>query len=415
MNKFFSTGFACLLICFFLIFSERSFSQKTETDKTADLEKKLNLLKNKEQLQKLEKSKNLKQILKIANQIEFEKDKQKLLNSELLKIENKIVEQSRVISDISLKLSELESDIAVLSKQIESNESNLTNSKQKLANRIRSTFKEQKKYSSLSNLMALLESKKITEFSLKFKMLDMISQSDKLQIDRILFLIAKLKSDKQSVETVKIEKNKLLEENETAKNQLVLSKNEKENFVAKLIKNREFLSAEIDNRQRQMKVIEASINNLILEQKQTKETIELNKLDFKNKKGKLPWPVKKSKNNKILSKFSGLNSRYKFEIKTDGIEIKCSQNQDVYSVAEGIVIFADWIDSFGWTIIISHGSGYITLYAHLNEITVKSEQKIDGIQIIGKAGDTGSLFGTSLFFQIREGKKTVNPELWLTK
>ena len=289
MNKFFSSVFFIFFFIFFLLFFANPASpQKSKEDKTTDLEKKLNLLKNKEQLQKLEKSKNLKQILKIANQIEFEKDKEKLLNSELLKIENKIIEQTLVISEISIKISELESDISILSKQIELNESNLMNSKLKLARRIRSTFKEQKKYSSLSNLMALLESKKITEFSLKFKMLNMISQSDKLQIDRILFLIAKLKSDKQSVETVKIEKNRLLEENEKAKNQLVFSKNEKENFIAKLIKNREFLSREIENRQRQMKVIEASINNLIIQQKQTKEMIELNKLSFKNKKGKLP-------------------------------------------------------------------------------------------------------------------------------
>ncbi|MBP7653901.1 peptidoglycan DD-metalloendopeptidase family protein [Candidatus Dependentiae bacterium] len=389
--------------------------KKNENIQNQSLEEKLLLLKNKEIQQNQQKKQNLSEIIKLGNQIEFAKDKEKLLNNELFKIDSKIIELNTIISDITSKITELNQKIENSVNQIEINESELKNCKIKFSKRLRSTFKEHKKYSSLSNLMTLLESKKIIEFSLKFKMLNMISQNDRLQIEKILYLIAKLKTDKETLETNKTEKNKLLADYEIIKNKLVSTKNEKEKFIEKLAKNREYLTLEIENRQRQMKVIEATINNLVIEQKQTKELIELSKLGFKNKKGKLPWPLKRTKLNKILSKFSGTNSKYRFEIKTDGIEIKCFDNQEIFSVAEGIVIFADWIDSFGWTVIISHGSDYITLYAHLNEILVKHEQKIGVQQIIGKAGDTGSLFGTSLFFQIREGKKTVNPEFWLIK
>ncbi|HON55741.1 MAG TPA: M23 family metallopeptidase, partial [bacterium] len=85
------------------------------------------------------------------------------------------------------------------------------------------------------------------------------------------------------------------------------------------------------------------------------------------------------------------------------------------SVAEGIVLFAGWIDSFGYTIIISHGAGYITLYAHLNSIEIKVNDKVKPGALIGRAGDTGSLVGTSLFFQKRENKIPVDPLLWLSK
>ncbi len=90
-------------------------------------------------------------------------------------------------------------------------------------------------------------------------------------------------------------------------------------------------------------------------------------------------------------------------------------NQDIFAAAAGTVQYAGWLEGFGYAIILSHGGGYFTLYMHLNQISVKAGDNVNAQQRIAKAGDTGSLVGPSLLFQIRENKKTVNPELWLKK
>ena len=63
--------------------------------------------------------------------------------------------------------------------------------------------------------------------------------------------------------------------------------------------------------------------------------------------------------------------------------------------------------------ILNHGDGYFTLYAHLSEILVSVGQTITAGQIVGRVGDTGSLKGPILHFEVRKGGTALNPQDWL--
>jgi len=64
-------------------------------------------------------------------------------------------------------------------------------------------------------------------------------------------------------------------------------------------------------------------------------------------------------------------------------------------------------------LILNHGDGYYTLYAHLSASTVSRGQEVTAGQVIGRVGDTGSLKGSILHFEVRKGRTALNPLNWL--
>ena len=84
-------------------------------------------------------------------------------------------------------------------------------------------------------------------------------------------------------------------------------------------------------------------------------------------------------------------------------------------MAPGSIILIDWLRGYGKFLIIDHRCGYYTLYAHVSEIFVNVGDDVVGGETIATVGDTGSLQGPMLHFEIREGKNEIDPMLWLRK
>ena len=85
------------------------------------------------------------------------------------------------------------------------------------------------------------------------------------------------------------------------------------------------------------------------------------------------------------------------------------------AVAPGRVEFVDWITGYGNCIILNHGEGYYTLYAHASDIFVAPGQVVARKEVIAEVGDTGSLNGYECHFEIRKAKKALNPSKWFAK
>lgn len=133
---------------------------------------------------------------------------------------------------------------------------------------------------------------------------------------------------------------------------------------------------------------------------------------FAGLKGKLPYPVKGT----IISKYG--NSKdpiYNNPIFNKGIEIKAADGTIFVAVAGGEVIYSDYFEGYGNLIIVDHGDSYYTLYAHANILYKGVGDKVVANDSLGTVGDTGSLKGPCLYFEIRHHKETKNPEGWLVK
>lgn len=98
-----------------------------------------------------------------------------------------------------------------------------------------------------------------------------------------------------------------------------------------------------------------------------------------------------------------------------GVTIKAPKGEEVLSIGDGIVEYARWFDGLGLglMVIINHGNGYRSLYAHLGEIFVREGERVEKGQAIGIVGETGSLLGPALYFEIRRGLIPIDIRRWL--
>lgn len=92
-----------------------------------------------------------------------------------------------------------------------------------------------------------------------------------------------------------------------------------------------------------------------------------------------------------------------------GLDLKATLNTDVVASASGTVIYAGNRGGYGKCVIIDHGGGYSTLYAHNNAILVSVGQSVQKGQVISKAGTTGYSTGVHLHFEVRMNGKHTNP------
>jgi septal ring factor EnvC (AmiA/AmiB activator) len=134
--------------------------------------------------------------------------------------------------------------------------------------------------------------------------------------------------------------------------------------------------------------------------------------EFGKLKGKMIRPV----DGKIVRGF-GQQRHPKYGTVTfnNGVDIGATAGAAIRAVASGVVEFVDWIDGYGKCIILNHGGGYYTLYAHVSATFVAQGQKVAGGEVIAEVGDTGALNGFECHFEIRKSKQALNPMDWFRR
>ena len=131
---------------------------------------------------------------------------------------------------------------------------------------------------------------------------------------------------------------------------------------------------------------------------------------FASQKGRMSLPVR----GEILESF-GKHKHPEFNSYTfsKGLSISASAGTDIKAVYEGTVIFADYFKGFGNMLIVDHGGGYFSLYAHASRISKKVGAEVARHETIATVGDVDSTKGTILYFEIRHQGKPVDPAAWV--
>ncbi len=129
-------------------------------------------------------------------------------------------------------------------------------------------------------------------------------------------------------------------------------------------------------------------------------------------RGTLPWPL----HGQVLSRF-GKQRHPKFGtiVYRHGIEIGAREGEEVRAVSGGQIVYANWYKGYGRLVIIDHGSDVYSLYGYLSELKVGAGDRVARGQVVGLAGDTGSLKGSRLYFEIRKDGEAEDPLRWLAK
>ena len=133
---------------------------------------------------------------------------------------------------------------------------------------------------------------------------------------------------------------------------------------------------------------------------------------FDDYKGLLGWPVR----GKIVT-FFGPHRDKKYAITKfqSGINIQAERGEPIRAVSDGYTIYSGWFKGFGNMMIIDHGNHYYTVYAHLEEVFKVKGDRVEKNEVIATVGDSGSMLGPALHFEVRHHGKPVDPMEWIRK
>ena len=133
---------------------------------------------------------------------------------------------------------------------------------------------------------------------------------------------------------------------------------------------------------------------------------------FKALRGELPWPAE----GRIIAKFGRQwNPKLKTTTENPGIDIKGQPGSAIRTILGGVVTTITYIRGYGTTIIVDHGGGFYTVYSHVTNIETTVDSEVRNGDVIAYMGDSGSINGSKLHFEIWGKGQKLDPEKWLIK
>jgi septal ring factor EnvC (AmiA/AmiB activator) len=137
------------------------------------------------------------------------------------------------------------------------------------------------------------------------------------------------------------------------------------------------------------------------------------RVSIRRARGKLPFPLPLGKVEVHFGRAT--DPRFGLVTLQKGIDVRAPLGTPVHAIWEGKIVHAGWFKGFGHLMIIDHGDGFFSLMAHLDQLEKAVGDEVHRGDRVGTVGDSGSLKGPYLYFELRDGQKPLDPERWLSK
>ncbi|WP_026288997.1 murein hydrolase activator EnvC [Thioalkalivibrio sp. AKL17] len=128
---------------------------------------------------------------------------------------------------------------------------------------------------------------------------------------------------------------------------------------------------------------------------------------FADLEGELPRPVDAP----VIRDF-GSERRGSLRSQWNGVVLEAPSGAPVRAVHQGRVVYADWMQGYGFLVILDHGDGYLTLYGNLEDILAGPGESADAGEPVGRAGEGSPAIAPGLYFEVRREGRTLNPQAW---
>ena len=135
-------------------------------------------------------------------------------------------------------------------------------------------------------------------------------------------------------------------------------------------------------------------------------------LDVRKFRGLLDWPAEGA----VSAQFGTVvHPRFKTEVPHPGLDIDAPERKPFRTIFDGRVAYAAPLNGYGLTVVVDHGNGVVSIYAHAEVLLVEAGQGVARGQDMGRVGESGSLRGPYLYFELRDAGRPVDPSLWLRR
>lgn len=381
--------------------------------------------KNKQELEN--RSQEIQQEMKLLNILLFQgKKQQKSVLSRVEDLDYKITVRQNLIRITNQQTN-------LLTREINNNQKNITSLRDKLKllkeEYAAMVVKSYKSKSEQSKVMFLLSSSNFQQAYKRLQYIKQYANYQKKQGEEIRVKTIALQELNKDLIIQKRNKQKLIDENRIAKNELEKEVKQHEILISSIKQNSHKYTSQIKSKQKESDKIDKEIEKIIRDaiaksnkkagKSPSSATFALTAEDkilaanFTSNKGRLPWPVE----------YGVVKVRYgtqrspidrSIPIKSNGVRIATNKGEKVRAVFEGTVMRIITPKNGNNTVLIRHGD-YITIYKNLSKIYVQNGDKVKTKQLIGEVLTNRASGEAILSFNIYKDGKFQNPAHWISK
>ena len=249
--------------------------------------------------------------------------------------------------------------------------------------------------------------------------LKIISDIEKKLTNQIESLLIQISQQKLELEAVLRNNLKLVRDKQQQISSYRDMRIDREKELNRIRNDKKALSNYIEEKEAGIIQLESIIKKVLEDKARFERELRIRKQQealktksFKALKGQLPWPAE----GRIIAKFGRQwNSKLKTTTENPGIDIKGQPGSPIRTVLGGVVTTITYIRGYGTTIIVDHGGGFYTVYSHVTNIQTVVDGQVRNGDIIAYMGDSGSINGSKLHFEIWGKGQKLDPEKWLIK
>lgn len=314
------------------------------------------------------------------NSVEYEINQ---LDSEILKL---AAEELK----LELELENIEQNIQNKEFEIEEINSQIDLSNDLLEQRLRSMYKN----GAVGYLEVLFNSNDIGDFLTRIDMIQRIVNNDVSILEELEQQHTTLEITQMELENEKNNYYSSMQAVKSKKNDIEVASRAKEKYMNSLVGSIEEL------KEQEKRLLEAS--------NEIEKKIKLAQLEVKYAGGEMTWP---SPGYYTITSSYGMRPHplYGYWSMHTGVDLRVPMKQKIVAMNSGQVSYAGWYGAYGNIVIIDHGGGISTLYAHNTSVVVSEGQKVTKGQLVAYSGTTGMSTGPHLHFEVRINGKHTNP------
>ncbi len=373
-----------------------------------------------------------KNIQSKQQEIKDSKEKEQDLSDKIAAMEKQISSKEADISKLEKAIGEAETQLGTLQKQLKEAEAKVDQQDEDLGSRLRNMYKN----GSIGFIDVLLDSDNISEFLTNLDMVQKVYSQDQDTLETLKEASAEIDKKKKEIESLQSELTASKELVQEEKQSLQADKTEVEKQKATVTADIAESEDELDQMQDEEAAIEEAIR--AEEKRKAEEAAKKNNSSSSSSSSSSSKPSSSKPSSSSSSKpsTSGKLTTYKgvtmqfpapsmtrkssnFGYRTHpikhtkrlhaGVDLAAPGGSPIVAAMSGKVILARSGSGYGNYIIVDHGNGYATLYAHCSKLLVKKGQSVSRGQQIAKVGSTGLSTGYHLHFEVRVKGSPVNP------
>lgn len=380
---------ALLIMLLSLLFPSCVFSSNSSSSKGQLKQQQLNQLRQ--------------QIKGLKSSLKQQQHHKSRLEQEIQQAEQRIADTARKLFNTGKKIQQLNSSLEQLNQHLEKHNRELRVQQELLSGQLQASYNIGRQ----EYIKLLLNQQNPATISRIMTYYDYFNRSRSRQIDEVNQLLSSISADKQAISLTRQNLREQQIQLENEKRQLEQKQAQRNELVNKLDQN-------IASKDKQLKDLLRDKKNLTRLIKKLKKALDdipalPTEKPFSKQQGRLYWPAK-GKVKKLYNHWRSVG-----EVKWQGNIISAREGTPVHAISHGRIAYSDWLRGYGLIVIIDHGDGYMSLYAHNQALLKEVGDWVENNEIIATVGSSNGLKQAGLYFEIRHNGKPDNPSHWCKK